>query len=315
MLGFMVRNQAAMTPLRIIFRAAISLLLLAAPAFAQQDLSGTWSARNYGDSLATRPGPGPSPVDFTGVPLNDAARSQALTYSPSKISMPDRVCTLYAPSYVLLGPFGLKLWNETEPRTGTTVAWKIGAWEDRETITVWMDGRAHPGKSSPHETSGFTTGTWENDVLTTYTTHMRTAFVRRNGIPLSDQATMTLRFFRHDDWLTLSGRIDDPAYLTEPLYLTRTFQRTATPPMHTAGQPCIQGDEGVPENVVPHYTPDSNPFVEELTKLYGIPQEAILGGAQTLYPDFRKQIRSKYVRPDHCTRYCGGPGEYPLRVD
>jgi hypothetical protein len=291
------------------------MLLSCLTVFGQIELSGTWQARNYSDSLANRPGPGPSPVDYLGVPLNEAARAQALTYSPSKISMPDRVCSLYAPSYILIGPFGIKIWNETEPRTGTTVAWKIGAWEDRETITVWMDGRSHPGQSAPHENSGFTTGRWENDVLTTYTTHMRTAFVRRNGIPLSDQATMTLRFFRHEDLLTLSGRIDDPAYLTEPLYLTRTFQQTANPPMHTAGQPCIQGDEGVAEGNVPHYLPGKNPFLDEVTRTYGIPLEAVLGGAETMSPDFRKKIKEKYVRPDHCIRYCGGPGDYPLRVD
>jgi len=103
--------------------------------------------------------------------------------------------------------------------------------------------------------------------------------------------------------------------LTEPLYLTRTFQQTANPSMRTAGQPCIQGDEGVAEGIVPHYFPGKNPFLNEVTSSYGIPLEAVLGGAETMYPDFRKKIKEKYVRPDHCTRYCGGPGDYPLRVD
>jgi len=114
---------------------------------------------------------------------------------------------------------------------------------------------------------------------------------------------MTLRFFRHEDLLTLSGRIDDPAYLTEPLYLTRTFQQTANPSMRTAGQPCIQGDEGVAEGIVPHYFPGKNPFLNEVTSSYGIPLEAVLGGAETMYPDFRKKIKEKYVRPDHCTGF------------
>ena len=295
----------------------LSLTLLAAstPLFAQVDLSGTWSARHYGDSLANRPGPGPAPLEFMGIPLNEAARVRGLSYSPSQVSEPDRVCTLYAPSYVMLGPFGLKIWNETEPGNGTTVAWKIGAWEDREAMTVWMDGRPHPSKSAPHETSGFSTGVWQDDVLTIYTTHMKAAFVRRNGAPLSDQATMTTRLFRHGDLLTVTARIDDPLYLTEPFYLTRIFQLSAVPPMRSTGQPCIQGDEGVPEGSVPHYLPNKNPFLGELTKLYNIPQETALGGAETMYPDYRKKLKDKYVIPEKCTRYCGGPGQYPLRVD
>jgi hypothetical protein len=207
----------------------------------------------------------------------------------------------------MLGPFGLKISNETEPRNGTTVAWKIGAWEDMAAITIWMDGRPHPSKSAPHELGGFTTGVWEDDVLTTYTTHMKAGFVRRNGAPISDQATMTARFFRHGDVLTLSARIEDPIYLQEPLYLTRTFQLSSVPAILTVGDPCVPGDEGVPEGAVPHYLPGKNPFVDEMTKLYNIPQDAVLGGPETMYPDIRVKLKDKYVPLDHCTRDCGGP--------
>ena len=55
--------------------------------------------------------------------------------------------------------------------------------------------------------------------------------------------------------------------------------------------------------------------VDELTKLYGIPQEAVLGGAETALPEFRKKIKDKYVRPSKCVSVpvstCGGPGTYP----
>jgi hypothetical protein len=293
----------------------LALLATCVPMFAQFDLSGMWSARNYGDATVNRPGPGPIPVDYLGIPMNDNARAKALLYSPSLISMPDRVCSPYVPSYIMLGPFGIRIWNETEPRNGTTVAWKIGGWEDMAPITIWMDGRPHPSKNAPHEMSGFTTGVWEDDVLTTRTTHMRAGFTRRNGAPLSDEAAMTMRFLRHGDLLTLNTRIDDPLYLTEPLYLTRTFQLSAVPPMRSVGQPCVQGNEGVPEGVVPHYLPDKNPFLGEMTKLYNIPLEAVLGGSETMYPDYRKKLKDKYTMPERCTKYCGGPGQFALRTD
>ncbi len=203
----------------------------------------------------------------------------------------------------------------TVVRNGTTIAWKIGAWEDLDTITIWMDGRPHPSPNAPYDTGGFTTGVWEDDVLVATTTRMKAGFLRRNGVPSSDQTTMITRFLVHGDQLTVTARIDDPLYLREPLYLTRTFERSAVPPIRTVGQPCIQGNEGVPEGVVPHYLPGRNPFLNEITNLYHIPLEAVLGGPDTMYPDYRKTLKDTYVPPDHCTRACGGPGQYPLRIN
>ena len=60
-----------------------ALLLIAMavslPLYAQSDLSGMWSARSYGDAVSNRPGPGPAPVDYVGIPLNENARARALT--------------------------------------------------------------------------------------------------------------------------------------------------------------------------------------------------------------------------------------------
>jgi hypothetical protein len=118
-------------------------------------------------------------------------------------------------------------------------------------------------------------------------------------------------FLRHDDELTVQARIDDPNYLAEPFYITRTYSLDHKAPNILVGQPCIQGDEGVPESDVPHNMPGKNPDVPELTEQYGIPREAVLGGPETMYPDFRKKIASQYVRPEKCPRVCGGPGTYP----
>ena len=143
---------------------------------------------------------------------------------------------------------------------------------------------------------------------------MEAGAIRRNGVPSSDQATMTARFSRHDDVLTITARIDDPIYLTEPYYLTRSF-RLARAPLNPATHPCTVTNEGVEAERVPHYYPGQNPFLDELTKLYGIPQEAVLGGAETALPEFRKKIKDKYVRPSRCVSVpastCGGPGTYP----
>ena len=275
----------------------------AAPAVAQVELSGSWAGRNHEDAMER--GPGPYAVDYTGLPLNDDARDRALAYSGAQLGMIERQCGLYPPYYVALGPFGIKIWNESDPVSGNTVAWKIGAWEDRAATTIWMDGRPHPSPNAPHQRGGFTTGTWEGDTLVAYTTHMRAGVIRRNGVPTSDQASMTTYFFRSGDLMTMLVVVEDPVYLSEPFMVSKSFQLDAGP-VRPIGPPCVPGYEGQ-SGEVPHYLPGANPFVDELTKLYGIPRAATFGGAPTMYPEFRKTLKDAYVRPEKCARNCGGP--------
>jgi len=299
MLGNVVIVMPRMTRLIV-----IASLLIASPAYAQIELSGSWAARNHEDGLER--GAGPYAVDYTGLPLNNDGREKALSYSASQLGMIERQCGLYPPHYIALGPFGMKIWNETDPITGNTVAWKIGAWEDRAATTIWMDGRPHPSPNAPHERGGFTTGAWEGDTLVAYTTHMRAGVIRRNGAPNSDQATMTSYFFRNGDLLTLLIVVEDPVYLTEPYVISKNFQLD-TAAIRPIGPPCVPGYEGVSGDDVPHYLPGTNPSIDELTKLYHIPRDAVLGGARTMYPEFRKTLKDGYVRPDKCARNCGGP--------
>ena len=59
---------------------------------------------------------------------------------------------------------------------------------------------------------------------------------------------------------------------------------------------------------MPHYLPGKNPFIDEMDRLYHIPREASLGGAETMYPAFRDKIKDKFVIPDKCKINCGAPG-------
>ena len=206
----------------------------------------------------------------------------------------------------MVGTFGVKIWNETDRLTGKTIAWVVGEWEDRAPMVIWMDGRPHPPKNAPHSQEGFTTGTWDGNVLTSYTTHMLTGYLRRNGAMTSDQATITIHFIKHGDLLTLAAQLDDPIYLTEPYYITRSYVPSPTL-MNSLAPSCIVGDEGVPVGSVPHFLPGKNPYLDEMTKLYGIPAEAELGGAETMYPAYRDKIKDKFVMPAKCSRNCGGP--------
>lgn len=284
--------------------AAIFTAVTSRAALAQFELSGSWAARNHEDAMER--GPGPYAVDYTGLPINEDARAKALSYSASQMFMIERQCGLWPPFYLVLGPFGMKIWNETDSVSGQTVAWKIGAWEDRAATTIWMDGRPRPSDNAVHERGGFTTGTWEGDTLVAHTTHMKTGVIRRNGVPTSDQAEMTTYFMRNGDLLTVLAILEDPTYLSEPEVITKNFQLDSAP-MSPIGPPCVPGYEGAGGDSVPHYLPGENQSIDELTTLYGIPREAVLGGAQTLYPEYRKTLQKSFVRPEKCVRNCGGP--------
>ena len=60
---------------------------------------------------------------------------------------------------------------------------------------------------------GFSTGRWEGNHLVVTTTHLKQGWLRRNGVPESDQTTMVERFIRHDKYLTHVAIISDPVYL------------------------------------------------------------------------------------------------------
>src|ERR1051326_8170389 len=290
----MTRNQISL--------AVAIFICTGFPAFAQIDLSGSWTSKNHEDALER--GAGPNPVDFTGIPFNESGRAKSLSYSQSQISMPERICAFYSQWHMMIGTFGVKIWNETDPLTGRTVAWVVGAWEDRAPMTIWMDGRPRPSKNAPHSQAGFTSGVWEGDILTATTTHMLTGYLRRNGAMTSDQATMITHFIRHGDLLTLTSQMDDPVYLSEPYYISRTFVQSMGL-MNSGGPPCIIGNEGVLQEVVPHYLPGKNPFLDEMPNLYGIPREAAMGGTETMYPSYREKIKDKFVMPAKCKRNCG----------
>jgi len=165
---------------------------------------------------------------------------------------------------------------------------------------IWMDGRPHPSKAAPHSHGGFTTGEWEGDTLTTVTTHFKMGDIKRHRAFSSDRATLTYRFNRHGDLLTVTGILEDPVYLAEPYTLTEVFRLTTNTnsfPL-TACEP-IEELPRLHENpaLVPHYLPGKHPALNEMTERYNIPLEAVLGGPETMYPEYRKRLKDKYVPP------------------
>ena len=221
--------------------AAILVLGLGAPAFAQVDLSGTWATRLHEDWMERWPGPDAG--DLTGLPINDDGVARAQSYSPSMLSVRERQCLFYGPSYTQIGPFGLVIWAEADPVDGDVVAWKTSGAVDKTPRTIWMDGRPHPSPSAVHTFGGFSTGRWEGATLVVTTTHMKAGPLRRNGAPTSDDAVMTEHLARYGDTLTILSIIDDPAYLEEPYVLSRTYQEDPETVIALYPSPCTPAVE------------------------------------------------------------------------
>jgi hypothetical protein len=141
---------------------------------------------------------------------------------------------------------------------------------------------------------------------------MKTGFIRKTGVPLSDEATLDWRFFRHGDLLTVLMVARDPIYLVEPEIISKSFRLSKV--ALDFRDPCVPGFEGrEPGDDVPHFAPGQNPFLDEFMKLYNLPREAVLGYRDTLYPEYRKKIKNTYVPPPPCTADCGVAGNFVRR--
>jgi hypothetical protein len=285
-----------------VVRRILILTLLAAcvpsAARAQSDITGEWAPLFHEDQVDRVPGLGP--VDFAGLPLTDGARQWALSWDASRVSVLEHQCQVHVLPYILSGPTRLRISARRDGNTERIVAFDqyIGLWgQDR---TIWVDGRPHPSDLAPHTWMGFSTGTWEGNTLVVRTTHIKQGWVRRNGVPESDLVTTTERFTRHGDMLTYVIYIKDPVYLTEPLVRSRNFVRMSGlgEGNWIAATPCEPGEEtAAPPHAVPHYLPGTNPFVAEAERKSGIPAEALTGGAETLYPEYRQRLKELRRQP------------------
>jgi hypothetical protein len=280
-------------------------LLVSVPMFGQTDITGVWAfiAGQYGQEN----GGGSEIADFTGIPINDEGRAVGLSFSPTMWSEPGRQCQFYSPRYISTGPFALTIWTDADPVTGKILAYNMNAWIDKDIVTIWMDGRPHPSPNAFRSFGGFTTGTWEGDTLVTRTTHFKWSYLRINGLQHSDRATLTQYIVRHGNLLSIMAYFEDPIYLTEPYVLTAVWEMSPKangPRFPPACEPINESPRLENTATVPHYLPGKNPFANVFAKYYNLPLEAAQGGAETMYPEFRKKLKDVYVPPEKCVRYC-----------
>jgi glyoxylase-like metal-dependent hydrolase (beta-lactamase superfamily II) len=262
----------------------VSSVLLVAPAFAQIDLSGEWNPLFHEDQPERIPGP--EIGDYLGLPVTDEARMRADAWDADILTLPEHQCKPHPSDYGPRGPANLRIWKEVDRETQQIIAWRTHiSWQAPER-TIWMDGRPHPPEWAPHTWQGFSTGQWNGEILTVTTTHLKAGWIRRNGVPRSDRATLTEHWIRHGDQLTLVSIVHDPVYLTEPFVRTTDFVMDLR--QRIDPYPCEAVEEvDRPAGKVPHHLPGANPFLGEFPARRGIPEQAARGGPATMMPEYR----------------------------
>ena len=259
------------------------------PVVSGPDLSGSWRPNQLVLESQTAAG---DLADFGGIPLNDAARLYALSWPASRQTVRQHQCMGYVTPYFWYAPGNYRIWQERDPFTQRLTAWRFYAQVAQGDRTVYMDGRPHPPAYAPHTFGGFSTGVYQGNTLSVTTTHLKRGWIKANGVPQSDAATVEEHYIRHGDVITVLAVIEDPVYLTEPLSKASMLVRMAKDPDAWL-YPCDDSEQifGRKNDVVPNHLFGQNPYVREFADARKIPLLAALGGAETMYPELAGAIR------------------------
>ena len=199
---------------------------------AAVDLVGNWVAvvnEDWRWRMVT-----PPKGDFASVPLNPAGTTQANTWTPAM----DGQCEAYGAAGLMRQPTRVRI-----------------SWQDPQTLKIETDAGTQtrllnfdPSAAKPTARSlqGFTTAEWERPGgagrgrgplpmggnLKATTTMMRPGWLRKNGVPYSENATVTEYFDRFaapngDEWFSVTTIVNDPQYLNQDFVTSSHFKKEA----------------------------------------------------------------------------------------
>ena len=212
-------------------------------ASAPFDITGNWVALITDDWEYRMVTPAKGSIEF--VPLNNDARAIANAWDPAKDEQAGLQCKGYGAAAVMRLPTRLRIsWEsdttlkvETDYGTQTRL-FRFGnvpapsgerTWQGHS-IAQWegvagrggRGGGAAPASAPARDPSG---------ALKVVTTNMRAGYLRKNGVPYSENAVLTEWFNIIQDrgiqYLALQTQVDDPTYLTMPFFRTLQFKKEA----------------------------------------------------------------------------------------
>jgi len=290
------------------------IIMASSPALAQRDVAGNWSALYHEDQPHRIPGPDLG--DYTGLPLNDAGRLKADSWDASILTLREHQAKPHPSTYSLRGPANIRITRQVDPVTQETIGYELFGTFGQATRMIWLDGRPHPPAHTAHTWAGFSTGRWDGDALDVVTSHLKAGWLQRNGVAHSDRATMTERFVRHGNYLTVVSIVDDPIYLDEPFVRSTNWVLNPDQEVRRTQFDVVDEVAGRQKGEVPHYLPGSPEALAKLTEFsakYRLPVGAARGGAATTYPEFMRGLPVG-VRPLESPRVTGSDPDREIQA-
>jgi len=281
---------------------AVSAVFVVGVAHAQMDLSGEWHQKVHQD--APERGDGPDIGDYTGIPINDADRLRGDSWDSEKWGQIEHTCEPHPADYGPRGPGSIRIWADMNPHTMQITAWHTEIMWMQPERTIYMDGRPRPPPYAASTWQGWSSGEWVVDMLKVRTDHLKEGWIRRNGLARSEKSHLTEFFLRHDEYLTLATIVHDPVYLTEPYVHTSNW--VLDPGYKPTPSTCVPTVEVEhPKGWVAYQLPGQNQNLTEYAAHYGIPIEAVRGGAETMYPEY--QLKMERLPAPPAQQAAGGP--------
>ena len=187
------------------------------------DLTGYWVSyvtENWRYRMVT-----PAKGEYRRIPASPAALPLINAWDPAADERAGNQCRSYGAAAIMSVPGRLHI-----------------TWQDADTLRVETDAGtqtrlfhfAPRAASSPPSWQGQSTATWEpaagGGSLRVVTSHMRAGYLRKNGVPYSDRATVTEHFdvaplADNGRLLLVTAIVEDPVYLTGPYVVSPHFKK------------------------------------------------------------------------------------------
>ena len=181
----------------------------------------------------------PPKGQYLGVPLNAAARRVADAWDPAKDEAAGEQCKSYGAAALMRVPGKLHITWDND----TTLKVETEAGEQTRLFHFGSNDAESPAQkaaqSSAPSWQGYSIAEWEQAAvgrgeprkgdLKVVTARLRSGYLRKNGVPYSENAIVTEWYDRHDDasgtWLVVSTEVKDPQYLTVPFITSTHFKK------------------------------------------------------------------------------------------
>jgi hypothetical protein len=211
-----------------------------AKAAAPVDLTGYWVSvvtEDWRWRMVT-----PLKGDAASIPINADARKIVEAWDPAKDEAAGLQCKAYGAPAIMRVPGRLHItWQddntlkvETDAGTQTRV-FHFGGQAPAHMEASWQGYSAARWPAAERRGGGLgLAGRAGSDSrsLEVVTTNLRPGYLRKNGIPYSDKATVTEYYDRFTepggaDWFTVTTVVTDPVYLGSPFVTTTDFKKQA----------------------------------------------------------------------------------------